>query len=211
MWAGKTPSNPIIKSLIVNTVIYSETCFQLTVSSWALTWHTHEGDRDFKYRTACIHSLHDECPWTETLHSNIKKSIHHQTVCVSPFLCIQATNVMLALRHTGQPTSLSLCSAYVWQGHNRVADNRPLYWVTGSEWDTSPIVCHSAASRSPKAHGQCQVALSRDGEAKTPAAILENLGEVTEVNIIKRHTQNSGEGRTGDIYTPSNINFISWF
>lgn len=65
------------------------------------------------------------------LHSNIK--VHSLPDCVSSFLCIQAMNVMLASWHTGQPTSLSLCLVYMWQGHNRVLDNRPLIeWLAGS-------------------------------------------------------------------------------
>lgn len=73
--------------------------------------------------------------WTETLHSCLHSNIkvHSLPDAVSSFLCIQAMNVMLASWHTGQPTFLSLCLVYMWQGHNRVPDNRPLIeWLAGS-------------------------------------------------------------------------------
>lgn len=88
------------------------------------------------YRAACtVYSLHYKWMWTETLHSCLHSNIkvHSLPDAVSSFLCIQAMNVMLASWHTGQPTFLSLCLVYMWQGHNRVPDNRPLIeWLAGS-------------------------------------------------------------------------------
>lgn len=120
--------------------------------------------------------------WTETvhtcLHSNIKSD------CVSSFLCIQAMNVMLASWHTVQPTSLSLCLAYMWQGHNRVLDNRPLIeWLAGSG-----IHPWSSVTLQPRVpYGSWWVSgctlLWRRG--KGARWHVGNLGEVTEVKMTE--------------------------
>ena len=134
-----------------------------------------------------MHSKHTVCVkygcwnWNSSFHSYIK--VHSPSDAVSSFLCIQAMNVMLASWHTGQSTSLSLCLVYMWQGHNRVADNRPLIeWLAGS--GIHPRSCVTLRPRAP--YGPWSVSgctlLWRSGEGAS--CHFGNLGQVREVKMI---------------------------
>lgn len=135
---------------------------------------------------------------TETLHSCLHSNIkvHSPPDCVSSFLCIQAMNVTLPSWHTGQPTSLSLCLAYMWHGHNRVLHTRPLIeWLAGS--GTHPWSSVTPLPRAPE--GSWSVSgctlLWRRGE--DTHCHIGNLEEVTEVNCIK----DRGEELSGYLHT----------
>lgn len=79
----------------------------------------------------------------------------------------------IASWHTGQSTSLSLCLAYMWQGHNGVPDNGPLIeWLAGS--GTHPRSPVTPQPRAP--YGSCSASgcnPSWDEKVKAPAVKLE--------------------------------------
>lgn len=163
-------------------------------------WHSRK-HVDFKYQ----HGLHNKWLWTETtcLHSNIKP---HRA---SSFLCIQAMNVMLASWHTVPATSPTLCLAYMWQGHNRVLDNRPLIeWLAGSGihlW--SSVTLQPRVAYSSRWVSGCTRLWQR---GKGPHCHSGNLGEVTEVKTIKITLKT--ERMAIWIFTFFyNVSFIPWY